>query len=193
MKPLLIFIIASGMAISTANAQGFQLGVKAGANLSKIDGVSFNDQFQLGYHAGVFSRIKFSKKWGIQPEVLFNQYNTKTVNDFAAVYSTENLKNLSLNYITIPMLLDFSPQKWISLQGGAQVGVMMDKSKSLLSNGEQAFSSGDVSLLGGVQFNLMAFKISGRYYQGLKNINNTGVDGSWKNKGFQISVGLRII
>jgi hypothetical protein len=53
------------------------LGFKGGANLQKID-KSFEDEFKFDITGG-FAEIDFSKKWGIQPEVLWvSNYRTAT-------------------------------------------------------------------------------------------------------------------
>ena len=41
-----------------ANAQGFHIGVKGGANLFKIDGRSFNEEYNFAYNVGAFAEIK---------------------------------------------------------------------------------------------------------------------------------------
>jgi hypothetical protein len=39
-------------------SQGFELGIKGGADVQKISGISFNDEFAYGYHFGAYSEIK---------------------------------------------------------------------------------------------------------------------------------------
>jgi hypothetical protein len=167
--------------------------LKAGANLSKVTGVSFQDQYELGYHAGAFTIIKFGKVVGLQPEILFNQFAATTANEFRDIYDGDNLKQIRLSYLTIPMLVNVSPMRWVSLQGGAQMGILMDKEISLLRNGEQAFKKGELSLLGGVQLNLGIFKIGGRYFHNISNANDIDGRDPWRNRGYQLSVGVRII
>ncbi|MEY5033845.1 MAG: hypothetical protein RL447_223, partial [Bacteroidota bacterium] len=67
-----IFLIAFLLITSVASAQ-FDLGIKGGINVNKIDGVSFKDEFKYGYHLGGFAAIGLGKKFGLQPEVLYNQ------------------------------------------------------------------------------------------------------------------------
>jgi hypothetical protein len=55
----------------------FHVGVKAGANVTKVEGKSFKDEFRSGYALGAFAEIKLSKKLYLQPELLINQYNTR--------------------------------------------------------------------------------------------------------------------
>src|SRR5438045_2470413 len=69
---LIVLIGLSG----AANAQHFTVGGKAGANLSKITGKAFKEEYNLGYNLGVFAEIDLSKKWGIQPELIWNQVAT---------------------------------------------------------------------------------------------------------------------
>jgi hypothetical protein len=89
MKRVLLIVATFAVAFSvTSNAQGvFRLGVKLGANLNKIEGQSFNDGFDLSYHAGGFAEIDFNKKWGIQPEVLWNQTSGRR-SSFNTLYSS---------------------------------------------------------------------------------------------------------
>jgi hypothetical protein len=189
----IIVLAAALFVLIHVQAQGFQLGLKAGANLSKVTGVSFQDQYELGYHAGAFTIIKFGKVVGLQPEILFNQFAATTANEFRDIYDGDNLKKIRLSYLTIPMLVNVSPMRWVSLQGGAQMGILMDKEISLLRNGEQAFKKGELSLLGGVQLNLGIFKIGGRYFHNISNANDIDGRDPWRNRGYQLSVGVRII
>ena len=74
MKIRMLILMAAGLIVTgAATAQGMKIGIKGGATLYKIDGVSFKDEFQWGYHLGGVAELMWSKTWGIQPEVLFNQ------------------------------------------------------------------------------------------------------------------------
>jgi hypothetical protein len=197
MKPkilvLLISILSTSSLLFAQKTPLFQLGIKAGANVTKIDGKSFDDQFKYGYSLGAFAAIRLGEKWQLRPEVLFNQYNTKSDSNFNALYDTKNLKNISLNYLSIPLLLNYSPVKFFTLQAGPQFGILMNKHDNLLTNGKSAFNNGDFSMLGGVQLNIANFKISGRYVVGLNDIGDIDNREKWKNQGFQLSVGMRLL
>jgi hypothetical protein len=172
-----------------------QLGVKAGANLNKVEGKSFKEEFNFGYSLGGFMQVRVGNKWHIQPEVLFNQYNTKAADNFEDIYSggLNNLKDVKLNYLSIPILLDYSPTRFFTLQAGPQFGILTSSDQTLMQNGRDAFKTGDFSMLGGVQLNIANFKLSGRYNVGLRNINDLDNKDKWKNQGWQISIGMRII
>ncbi len=175
-----------------ASAQHFKIGVKAGADLHKIDGQSFKDQFSYGYHLGGFADIGLTEKWGIQPELLFSQVNVDTSSSFSSVYKFDNVSKVQLKYLKIPLLLNFSPNPFVTLQAGPQFGIMMDKDKNLVQNGKSAFSNGDFSMLGGLQLNISKIRLYGRYAIGLSNVNDIDNREKWRNQNIQLGIGLSL-
>lgn len=188
-----IFILS----FSESRAQGFHIGGKIGTNISQMTGRSFDQGFQWGFSAGAFAELNFTGKWGIQPELLFNQTKTQTASDFNDVYSQGiNSRDVSLNYLSIPILLSYKIIPILSIQLGPQFGILMNTSQNITSNASNAFKSGDFSMVGGAQVSLGAIKLGARYIYGITNladikeINN--VD-TWKNQNFQIYFGLRLL
>ena len=175
-------------------AQGFHVGAKGGANIFKVDGKSFDEEFQYGYTLGAFSEINFNKKWGIQPEVIWNQTNTQTSTSFNEIYPTSfsDFKDVKLNYLSIPLLLSYRPAKFLSLQAGPQFSILMNPNQNLLENGKDAFKKGDFALLGGAQLNIGGVKIGGRYQIGLTDINDIDDQDKWQNQGWQLYAGFRL-
>jgi len=194
MKKKMLVFLAIGLALTTTSFAQFHLGVKAGANIFKVDGKSFNDEFKFGYNLGAFLEVPLSEKWGIQPELLWNQTNYRTGNSFSSLYpGGKNDVEGKLNYISIPLLLSFKPVKILSLQAGPQFGILASQDKDLLGETKEAFKSGDFSLLGGAQVNLGSLRVGGRYVVGLSNINDIDDKEKWKNQGFQVYLGLTIL
>ena len=191
MKIRLSAILITLFVANAAMAQ-FTLGVKAGANIFKVDGKSFKDEFNYGYHLGGFANFGIGGRFSLQPEVLFNQYQTKRDTSFSNIYQNvfSNTTNVKLNYLSIPLLLNYKLGSLISLQAGPMFSILMDQNKGLLQNGEEAFKSGDFSMLGGAQLSLGKIKLNGRYVIGLNNINDIDNSDKWKNQGWQLSVGL---
>lgn len=191
MKRKLPFVVAVLLLAQASFAQ-FSIGVKGGVNLTKIDGKSFRDEFKTGYHLGGFANIPIGGGLGIQPEVLFNQYKTRTADNLsnAVQPALDGNTDIKLNYLTIPVLLTYRLAGPISLQAGPQFGVLIDQNKNLVQNGQEAFKKGDFSMLGGVQLNLLKLKLTGRYFVGLNNINDLTNQEKWNNQGWQLSVGL---
>ena len=181
--------------LSQAMMAQFHLGVKAGANITKVDGKSFKDEFRYGYHLGGFAEIRLGNKLVLQPEVLFNQYATRLDSNYKNVYEDvfDGNSNIKLNYLSVPVLLNYKlVGNFISLQAGPQFGVLLDQNKTLLQHGGNAFKSGDLSMLAGVLVRVGPMRINGRYAIGLNNISDIADDDKWKNQGFQLSVGLAL-
>lgn len=194
MKKYLVILLAA-VAVSTTSFAQFRIGPKLGANLGKIDGSGFSEKYTLGYHLGGFMEIPLGKKWGLQPELLWNQINADTATNFRQVYTdlqNQDLKNPQLNYLSIPLLLTYKPAKVLSLQVGPQFGILLNKDKSLVANGKDAFKSGDLSMLLGAQLNILRVRIYGRYAIGLNDISDITSSNKWKTSGFQIGVGLAL-
>ena len=99
---------------------------------------------------------------------------------------------MQLKYLSIPILLNYKPIKFITLQAGPQFGILTNKSKSLVQNGKDAFKSGDVSMLGGVQVNISHLNVYARYAVGLSNLNDIDNKEKWKSQSIQLGVGLTL-
>jgi len=196
MKTKILSLAISALIFSTAHSQSFHLGIKGGANINKLSGQPFKEQFGLGYHLGGFAEIGLGKKFSIQPEVVFNQMSQDTASHFSDIYKnvfSSDRSNIKLNYLSIPILLNYKISNMLTLQAGPQFAILKDKDESMLKNGQDAFKNGDFSLLGGVQFKLSAFRIYGRYALGLTNLNDIDNKDKWKSQSFQIGVGLAIL
>jgi len=173
----------------------FHIGVKAGANITKVDGKSFKEQFEYGYNVGGFAEIKLSDKFSFQPEVLFNQYTSTLDSSYKSIYEnviTSDQSKVKLNYLTIPLLLDYKFLGPIHLQAGPQFGILMNQDKNFLQNGEAAFKSGDFSMALGAQVKIAQFRFTGRYLIGLNNINDIDNQDKWTNQVIQLSVGIAL-
>ena len=176
-----------------SQAQGIHLGIKAGANLFKVDGESFSQEFQFGYTAGAFTQINVTKRWGIQPELNFNQTNYRTGNNFSAVVpdGVNDVKG-KLDWLTIPLLLSYRPAPVLSLLAGPQFGILLNQDRHLIDNAGDAFKKGDLSLVAGAQLNLGPVVAGARYVVGLTDINDVTSESTWRNQGWQLYAGFRI-
>jgi hypothetical protein len=192
MKTKISLLLACVIFTQAAIAQ-INFGIKGGVNITKIDDKAFKDEFSYGYHAGGFAEIGLGKKLGIQPEVLFNQYQTKVDTSFGNIWNPlRSDQDAKLNYLSIPILLNYKLANILTLQAGPQFGVLISQDKNLLQNGQEAFKTGDFSLLGGAQINISKLRFTGRYFVGLNDIGDINDQAKWKNQGFQLSVGLAL-
>jgi hypothetical protein len=144
----------------------FHLGAKAGANIFKIDGKSFSDEFRYGYHLGGFMEVRMGNKFILQPEVLFNQFSTSVDSNFSNVYHnafSSSQSGKKLNYLTLPILVNYKLiGTFLSLQAGPSFGILMNSDRNLLQNGAEAFKRGEFSMMGGAQLKIGAIRVNGR-------------------------------
>ena len=194
MKTKLLSLLVVFLISHSLMAQ-FHIGAKVGTNISKIDGKSFKDEFRYGYHVGGFAEIGLGKNFVFQPEILYNQVSTTVDSSYRNIYQnvfTKDQSKVKLNYLSIPLLLNYKLVGPLYLQAGPQFGILLDQNKNLLQNGEDAFKKGDFSMLGGVQVKLSKFRVTGRYAVGLNNINDIDNKEKWKNQTVQLSLGLAL-
>ncbi len=122
--------------------------------------------------------------------------NVDTTSQFNQLYKSlvsSNVSKIKLSYIAIPILLNYKPTKFLTLQAGPQFGILRDQNKNLLQNGKAAFKEGDLSLLGGVQLSFSKFRIYGRYAVGLNNLNDIDNQDKWKSQSVQMGIGFNIL
>ena len=188
-----LFVLFASILIGNAAMAQLGLGIKGGVNITKMDGRDFKDEFNYGYLLGGFAEIGLGGKLSLQPEVLFNQIQSKVDTSLSNIWNpTRSNDDVKLNYLSIPILLDYKLGDAVSLQAGPQFGILMDQNKTLVNNGQEAFKKGNLSMLGGVELSLSKLRIAGRYVVGLNNINDIDNKSDWKSQGFQLSLGLSL-
>ncbi len=181
MKKSIFFGMAIVLMMSfTASAQHVNLGVKVGANLYNIQNSNgFKNDFLPGIHLGLIGHIHLSDHFGLQPELLFSGQGAK-----------EGSNKINLNYVNIPVLLQYFFANGLRLQAGPQLGVLVS-AKSSLTNGsiKDNFKSIDVGLSAGASYIHVpsGFGVDLRYNHGLTNINESDLVTS-TNRGFQLGV-----
>ncbi len=192
------FILIFGFILLVLNAQAqFSVGVKAGTNISKITGKSFNDEFRYNYLLGAFAEIGLGEVISLNPELLFNQSSsTLDSSGFKSVYQNIGINNSQtrarLNYLSIPLLANIKLGGPLQLEVGPQYSILMSSDKKFLDNAHDAFKGGDFSMVGGVKLKFSKFRLGGRYVIGLDNISNLGSQDKWKNQAIQLSAGLAL-
>ena len=170
-KSILMFCLLATSAI-TVNAQKLHVYAKAGANFTKIDGKEFNDEYKTGFHVGGAVEIGISKSISLQPELYYSELKTISIN--SVITPGFNVNNeVKLNYLSIPLLLKINATKVLSLHVGPEYSILVNNDEDLLTNGKEAFKSGNFSMIGGVQINLSNINIYGRYNVGLSSIEDT--------------------
>lgn len=174
----------------SASAQKLHLFAKVGPNFTKIDGKEFNEEYKTGFHAGGALEIGLSKSISLQPELLFSEVKTFSASTLGSAFNAS--KEVKLNYMSIPLLLKINATKLLSIHLGPEYSILVSDNKDLLQNGESAFKSGNLSLIGGVQLNLSNINIYGRYNVGLSSIEDAPNTDKWKSQQIQLGLAFKV-
>ena len=174
-------------------AQGFELGIKGGADVQKISGVSFKEEFAYGYHLGAYTEIKLSKTFSIQPELYYSAASMNKGNSFDTLYTSIDPKKIKFGYMNIPILFNIKLSDKVKLQVGPRYGILSNTNLSIKANAEKALKMGDFSFVSGIQLQYSKIKVYARYQIGLTNINEISNKENWKSQSIHIGIGLKII
>lgn len=174
-----------------ASAQAPKFGLKAGLNIADITsnaGTKFDNK--LGLNAGLISHIHLSPQLAFQPEVVYSAQGGKyTISLPGGTQEHE----LGLDYINIPLNLQYMFSNGFRLQTGPQVGFLINVKDKY--NGQETefftsddFKSIDFAWTAGIGYlSQTGFGVDARYNIGLSDINDTG---GAKLKNNVIQVGL---
>lgn len=179
---------------NSIKSQDIKLGFKVGANLSDASGKAFQEGFNFGYQLGLFSELMVTKKYGIQPELLFSESALRPGTDFSSLYSGQvvsGLTKIKLQYLNVPVLFNYKPLPILAFQLGPQFGILMSQTKSLRGNVTDVIKNGDLAIVAGAQITVLKFRVYGRYAIGTKDINLQDVQ-TWKSQHVQLGLGVTL-
>lgn len=168
------FVTALSMGVFFVHAQRThttaEFGVKGGLNVSNVSVEnSTNPDSKASVNLGIFAHVHVAPMIAFQPELLFSGQGYKET--VAGVdYNT------SLNYITLPILVQLMVGEGFRLETGPQPGILVsahDKSGGNSANAKDDFKSADFSWVFGVGYiGRAGFGVDARYNIGLSNIND---------------------
>jgi hypothetical protein len=179
---LITIITALFMAVSTVSAQNINIGTKIGLNSYTFDndsGQGFDSN--LGLHAGLLGHIHLKRQFGLQPEIVYSMQGAASGNT-----------NLNLDYINIPVLLQYMFDNGFRIQAGPQIGLLVRAkavNNSTTIDIKDDFKSIDAGLSFGASYvhTPTDFGIDLRYNLGLSDISESSSIKS-TSRGFQIGI-----
>jgi Outer membrane protein beta-barrel domain len=206
MKTILTFSVLALLAIRASAQRSakndfekenfFRIGFNAGLNVNKIQARSFRDQFSYDYSLRGFLQFNVARKWGIQPEVTFQQASSEKSSDFSDIYDDVSLNGsqlkAKLDYLKLGSMfnLNIGPTQRIKFQAGPQWGLLVHEAVDSLNTPRTIFKKADFSLAAGLMFQLPFVHVGGRFEQGLVNINDIDNRDRWRSQAFQFFAGV---
>ncbi len=183
MKKIIIFLLGTFL-ICTAGAQKIYFGIKGGVNVSTLhSAANTNFENKVGFNLGGLAHIHTSKTWAIQPEIFYSLEGAK-----ASLIGSNNKVTYNLNYINVPVLLQYFFSNGFRLEGGPQMGFLLS-AKTKTGNvtvDNKAFQSTAVSIPLGIGYlSSSGLGIDARYVFGLSNINDNSNGSTIQSNVFQ--------
>lgn len=186
MKIYSIVAVAAILMSGTASAQNVNIGVKAGANFYNVNTEgSDNADTKTGLHAGLLGHIHLAPQLALQPEIYYSSQGSKS--------NVANInRKLNLDYINVPVLLQYMFDNGFRLQAGPQVGFLVNAKSEVngvKTNVKESLKTVDFGVGAGIGYvhPPSGFGVDARYNLGLSNINeNSAVKST--NRGFQVGV-----
>ncbi|MET0463030.1 MAG: porin family protein [Chitinophagaceae bacterium] len=168
-----------------AFSQSKGLGLKAGLNFVNVKNVKSisdaNSGSKTGFHAGIFFAPKTSGLLGYRSEILFSRqgYDFKT---------TTATGDVMMDYILLPQLMTFNITKYVQLQIGGQMGILINAKADSVSTSSQTstlnkamdyYNKINYGVAGGVEIKPVAgLVIGGRYNAFFGSLNEQASSGS---------------
>ena len=207
-KTIIILCTLFLSASAIAQDQKVKLGIKAGLNLATLtfDESELDSSSKAGFTAGVMIEIPMTKKFSLQPEILYSQQGTKTSFSDSDVTNSNYESTIKLNYLNIPVMLKYYVIEGLSVQAGPQIGILLKANNKYTDNflgydNQESFdlkeySSGiDTSVNVGLGYQFKdKFYTDLRYNISYSNVFKDGdtnhfIDNDMKNRVLQITIG----
>jgi len=162
-------LAGSLLILFTATAQQAHFGLKGGVNISQLH---FNNNTQsdskVGVHLGILAHIHASKTWAVQPELLYSLEGAQKVGNSGI--------NYNLNYLNVPVLLQYMFDNGFRLEGGPQIGFLVNAKRKAgdVTVDDDGFKTTAFSIPLGVGYlTSSGVGLDARYVFGLSNINDS--------------------
>lgn len=200
MKKFIFSIVLLTISWATVKAQTFNLGVKAGVNLAKLNSDFASEENRLGYQVGAWARIGGASFY-VQPEAYIgskgNKFISFTNNNGSEVAAEGKVKFTTLD---IPVLLGtkFGTNALnFRVMAGPVISFILNENSSFNSAYAQAtdfdnYKDQAFGVQGGAGVDIGNISVDLRYETGLSNISKSE---KYKQKPslFQLSLGFKIL
>ena len=200
MKKIIFSIVFLTLGWATSKAQTFNLGVKAGVNLAKLNADFASEENRLGYQIGAWARIGGASFY-VQPEAYIGSKGNKFISiqqDNGNEVSAEG--KVKFTTFDVPVLFGtkFGAKNLnFRVMAGPVVSFILDENSTFSSAYQQAtdFSNYKNQALGaqfGAGVDVGSISVDLRYEAGLSNISKSEKY-TQKPNLFQLSLGFKIL
>lgn len=160
----------------------FYAGIAAGLNASQIDGDNYSGFHSAGLNVGIISYVKLKPKLFGNLELLYSQKGARNVEvaNSPALGSVPLIYIAKLNYIEIPLMLQYQAQERIQAGGGVSYSRLFNAKESKdeivpsgINNRAPNFKQTDINLLISASYQLSGnIFVRARYQYSLVSIRD---------------------
>ncbi|TGE05211.1 porin family protein [Hymenobacter fodinae] len=186
-KVFLSALLLTGLAGAAQAQSNVSLGLKAGGSLSSFSGEqASNHKSIVGFHAGAFANIGFTRLFAFQPEIMYSRKGAK----FPPFNFTTHL-----DYIDVPLVFHINVEG-LFFEAGPQVGFLVsakNKAGNASTDVKPAYNTVDAGYVAGLGYQRKTgLGVGLRYNGGITNVEksfNTGgttVQNNIRNNVFQL-------
>lgn len=200
MKKIIFSIVFLTLGWATSKAQTFNLGVKAGVNLAKLNADFASEENRLGYQIGAWARIGGASFY-VQPEAYIGSKGNKFIS-FQQDNGNEVAAEGKVKFTTLDVPVLFGTKFGAKnlnfrVMAGPVISFILDENSTFSSAYQQAtdFSNYKNQALGaqfGAGVDVGSISVDLRYEAGLSNISKSEKY-SQKPNLFQLSLGFKIL
>ena len=180
MKKLFLVVVCA-TALVTANAQ-VKFGLKAGANFASITDLD-GTKMKVGINGGVQVGVRINDMFSFAPEAVYSSQGVK---------AEEGDGSINLNYINVPLLLQYNNPSGFFAHTGPQLGLLMSaKSKfggESMDIKDQMNSTDFAWVIGAGFATQSGFGFNARYNIGLSKLPKEDDGTSSKNSVIQFGI-----
>jgi len=168
-----------------SSASPVSFGVKAGLNVSSIN--ADDAKAKAGLYAGVFANIPVATSFSVQPEVLYNGMGAKN-KDYSDV-------RLNLDYISVPVMLQYNVLPELYLEAGPQFSFAI--SRKIKGDGgsvdvDKYYKGFDFGVgIGAGYYIAQGFGVTARFVAGATDIIENNSGDAIRNNVFQVGIAYK--
>lgn len=168
-----------------ASASPVSFGVKAGLNVSSIN--ADDAKAKAGFYGGVFANIPVATSFSVQPEVLYNGLGAKN-KDYSSV-------KLNLDYISVPVMLQYNVLPELYLEAGPQFSFAINK--KIKGDGgsvdvDNYYKGFDFGVgIGAGYYIVNGFGVTARFVAGATDIIKNNSGDAIRNNVFQVGLAYK--
>ena len=194
------FVVASFGSLCAQYNYGFKAGLNYTKNVVNQQSTINDSKYKAGIHFGFFASANVTQKVDLQVELLYSSKGYRFVET-----ALSESGNLTLNYLSLPLLIGYQASKEIRVSIGPEIGYLISATSKFgpdkIDVSDKWNNNLDIGIAAGLNYMLNENIFTGiRYIHGFSSVvknasvsdsngNSTGERARFQNRSLQLSIG----